>query len=185
MPNKNDSIWNDKAEQLLIAGVKLGLTASAIGRYVANGLGLSKPLTRNSIVSKVHRMGKSLADMRRTLGAERRVVKARLIACDAVAVKEKVEIASAIIQQESTQMEQAPADECDEDFPAEKKLAGVQLVDLKNNMCRWPIGDPHDEDFHFCGCQKTRGSYCEHHARLAYQSTKPRLFTIPHRRKYA
>ena len=37
-------------------------------------------------------------------------------------------------------------------------------------MCRWPIGDPGEPDFHFCG-RKKFGSlpYCEHHVRMAYQ----------------
>ncbi len=43
----------------------------------------------------------------------------------------------------------------------------VNLLDLKECMCRWPIGDPQSRDFHFCGRQKTAGSsYCEHHARI-------------------
>lgn len=37
--------------------------------------------------------------------------------------------------------------------------------------CRWPIGDPCTEDFHFCGGKVTReGSpYCDHHRQEAYQ----------------
>jgi GcrA cell cycle regulator len=46
----------------------------------------------------------------------------------------------------------------------------VVLLDLKENMCRWPIGDPQDETFHFCGHAKAPGiSYCEHHATKAFQ----------------
>jgi GcrA cell cycle regulator len=52
---------------------------------------------------------------------------------------------------------------------AAPKPLGVHLQDITENMCRWPIGDPQDENFHFCGCQKTNGAYCEHHARIAYQ----------------
>lgn len=36
--------------------------------------------------------------------------------------------------------------------------------------CRWPIGDPQHADFHFCGKDKVAGlPYCEFHARRAYQ----------------
>ncbi len=46
----------------------------------------------------------------------------------------------------------------------------IGLLDLKESMCRWPIGDPASHDFHFCGCQKQAGSsYCEHHARIAFK----------------
>ena len=51
----------------------------------------------------------------------------------------------------------------------------VDLLDLKECMCRWPVGDPQDESFHFCGRQKSHGvSYCEHHARMAYQPVQAR-----------
>jgi GcrA cell cycle regulator len=46
----------------------------------------------------------------------------------------------------------------------------VDLLDLRECMCRWPIGDPQDESFHFCGRQKAVGiSYCGHHAQVAFQ----------------
>jgi len=42
-------------------------------------------------------------------------------------------------------------------------------------MCRWPIGDPGEPEFHFCG-RKSFGSlpYCDHHARMAYQPAQAR-----------
>jgi GcrA cell cycle regulator len=55
--------------------------------------------------------------------------------------------------------------------PAER----ASILTLKEAMCHWPIGDPGEEEFHFCG-RKTSGSvpYCEHHARLAYQPVPSR-----------
>jgi GcrA cell cycle regulator len=48
---------------------------------------------------------------------------------------------------------------------------GVKLVELKERMCRWPMGDPKDENFRFCGCETVPGlPYCEHHARIAFQA---------------
>ena len=44
------------------------------------------------------------------------------------------------------------------------------ILDIKENMCRWPLGDPKDDDFHFCGKHAVDGcSYCEGHATEAYQ----------------
>jgi GcrA cell cycle regulator len=35
--------------------------------------------------------------------------------------------------------------------------------------CLWPIGDPGDADFHFCGAEPVPGKpYCEEHAARAY-----------------
>jgi len=43
------------------------------------------------------------------------------------------------------------------------------LTDLDNHTCRWPIGDPKDENFHFCGRKVKIGqTYCEEHAAIAY-----------------
>ena len=40
---------------------------------------------------------------------------------------------------------------------------------LTDRSCRWPIGDPKVDGFHFCGRTKPAGSpYCDHHAGIAY-----------------
>lgn len=45
----------------------------------------------------------------------------------------------------------------------------TSLTSLDNHTCRWPIGDPKDENFHFCGKKVRLGqTYCEEHAALAY-----------------
>ena len=55
-----------------------------------------------------------------------------------------------------------------------KKVGIVRLMDLKINTCRWPIGDPKDEDFHFCGEQTVTGKpYCLTHCQEAYLNMAP------------
>ena len=45
----------------------------------------------------------------------------------------------------------------------------IPLVKLDNHTCRWPLGDPRDDDFCFCGKRvKTGQTYCEEHAAVAY-----------------
>ena len=52
----------------------------------------------------------------------------------------------------------------------EFKGKGVKMVDLDSRACRWPNGDPQEENFNFCGCDVVPGlSYCPEHARVAYQ----------------
>ncbi|MEZ5981668.1 MAG: GcrA family cell cycle regulator [Parvularculaceae bacterium] len=47
-------------------------------------------------------------------------------------------------------------------------------------MCKWPIGDPARDDFHFCGQPTSSGkSYCAYHARLAFQPTQSRHAGAP------
>jgi GcrA cell cycle regulator len=46
---------------------------------------------------------------------------------------------------------------------------GVSLTELGNHTCRWPLGDPRDENFCFCGKRVRSGqTYCEEHAAVAY-----------------
>lgn len=45
------------------------------------------------------------------------------------------------------------------------------MVDLSHNTCRWPIGDPKEPGFHFCGRPTLPGKpYCAEHAAVAYVS---------------
>lgn len=51
---------------------------------------------------------------------------------------------------------------------------------LGQQDCRWPIGDPQREDFHFCGARQVSGRpYCELHMRAAFQPSKPRYPQAP------
>ena len=48
---------------------------------------------------------------------------------------------------------------------------GVSLMDLGSRMCRWPHGDPRDDEFGFCGAEIVAGlPYCAEHAKVAYQA---------------
>jgi GcrA cell cycle regulator len=52
------------------------------------------------------------------------------------------------------------------------------MTTLMPDDCRWPIGDPQAEGFHFCGEHKQAGHpYCQHHVRLAGTPSKPRPVT--------
>lgn len=50
----------------------------------------------------------------------------------------------------------------------------VELLALKDSMCRWPLGDPRDANFGFCGCRTGGSTYCEYHSRIAYQPVQRR-----------
>ncbi|MBL7045751.1 MAG: global cell cycle regulator GcrA-like protein [Parcubacteria group bacterium] len=50
---------------------------------------------------------------------------------------------------------------------------GATIFSLTARTCRWPIGDPRDTDFHFCGADsKTGQPYCDYHAAMAYRPPK-------------
>ena len=51
----------------------------------------------------------------------------------------------------------------------------LDMANLKPNQCRWPIGDPDSEHFHFCGEAVFVGKpYCYEHCKQAYQFTPPK-----------
>jgi GcrA cell cycle regulator len=46
----------------------------------------------------------------------------------------------------------------------------IGVLTLRDGMCRWPVGEPKQPGFGFCGHSQVPGmSYCGHHARVAYQ----------------
>ena len=50
----------------------------------------------------------------------------------------------------------------------------VTIVDLKEAMCKWPLGDPASSEFRYCGASSVSAPYCTYHAKLAYQPTQDR-----------
>jgi GcrA cell cycle regulator len=51
----------------------------------------------------------------------------------------------------------------------------LSLAQLTERTCKWPIGDPLAEDFHFCGNDSEEsGPYCTYHSRLAFQPASDR-----------
>ena len=54
----------------------------------------------------------------------------------------------------------------------------LEMANLKPNQCRWPIGDPDSENFHFCGETVFVGKpYCYEHCKQAYQFAPPKKLT--------
>ncbi len=58
------------------------------------------------------------------------------------------------------------------------------LAQLENDHCRWPFGDPREASFHFCGATRHPGSpYCEFHTKRAFVSPMVRERTAAWREK--
>ena len=46
----------------------------------------------------------------------------------------------------------------------------TSFADIRDGLCRWPLGEPEDSDFKFCGRKCAEGMiYCTEHHSLAYQ----------------
>ena len=45
----------------------------------------------------------------------------------------------------------------------------TDIIELKAHRCRWPFGNPDEEDFYFCGKAVIPGKpYCKEHSDIAY-----------------
>lgn len=145
------SNWNEGAVQLLRTLWADGLSATEISRKLKDtGLVVS----RNSVIGKVHRLG--LAGRATPSRPAKRPVRA------------------ARPRQTPRKLLRVVADEPPPIIPdlaplvlENGKPAGV--FDLTDSMCKFPIGDPSEADFAFCGRESSHGPYCKDHARLAYQ----------------
>ncbi|SEA15568.1 GcrA family cell cycle regulator [Rubrimonas cliftonensis] len=57
----------------------------------------------------------------------------------------------------------------------EKTARRVTLMDLTERVCKWPIGDPTDPAFRFCGLPAQQGKpYCAAHVAVAFQPMSSR-----------
>lgn len=156
--------WNDERVELLKKLWSEGLSASQI----ASRLGA---VTRNAVIGKVHRLGLSGRATTSRMKSHRprpraqpvkRLVKPRFTNVGNTALQR--------IYQADVEPYVPPAEELEIPL-AERK----SIQTLLENHCRWPIGDPQEPDFHFCGKNKVTGlPYCEFHARRAFQPPQPR-----------
>ncbi len=160
--------WTDEMVDQLRAMWVEGLTTGEIGKR----LGVSK----NSIVGKVHRLGLSGRpspikkkeendSIAATTETPAKPVKEKTVAKEPKATKPKPE--KTVVPADAPAEKAAEKAEC---HPKPHSHNGkTMLTDLDNHTCRWPLGDPKDENFHFCGRKVRIGqTYCDEHANIAY-----------------
>ena len=99
---------------------------------------------------------------------EKKTVKKTETAKKAAAVKEAVKVA------EKTK---TSAKDTAKSLAVHQRIIqhSLEMANLKPNQCRWPIGDPDSENFHFCGETVFVGKpYCYEHCKQAYQFAPPK-----------
>ncbi len=52
----------------------------------------------------------------------------------------------------------------------------VNIVDLKDHMCKWPLGDPKQPGFSYCGLYSGDRAYCPTHCAMAYNPEHSRAW---------
>lgn len=160
-------IWTPERVQKLIELWTAGRSASEVSRAFG-GI-----VSRSAVIGKVHRLGiqrgaKTRHSPRsgnprvpRTQGPKTFI--ARSLGSP-VAVWAKGRFPAQI----TVDVDIAPT-VVDEPAPIEQRKT---IATLTNACCRWPVGEPSDPEFHFCGATRIPGlPYCEPHAKRAYTPT--------------
>ena len=81
-------------------------------------------------------------------------------------------LAPQFVTEAEPEAEQAPMPSEDVVIPFSER---VTIMELREYMCRWPMGDPTSPDFRFCGARSQTGlPYCSYHSRIAYQPAADR-----------
>ncbi|WP_375460965.1 GcrA family cell cycle regulator [uncultured Enterovirga sp.] len=162
--------WTDSRVELLGKLWGEGLSASQIAALLGGGV------TRNAVIGKVHRLG--LSGRGKTgQPAAARPARPRSPASP----MPLADVAAGV--ETGVNDGPAPAEPVREIAPAVVRLPEpmipvserVSILDLRDSMCRWPLGDPSSPDFGFCGARATTGvPYCDAHCRIAYQPAAER-----------
>lgn len=161
--------WTDERVEMLKTLWAEGLSASQIAAQLGG-------VSRNAVIGKVHRL--KLSSRGRATSSQPRQKKASRVGSAGRSPGRggpggrsvnTVIGATALQQQFATDAvaETVIKPAADVVVPISKKLS---LIELTEKTCKWPIGDPLSEDFHFCGndvCED--GPYCSYHSSLAFQ----------------
>ena len=157
--------WTDERVELLKKLWAEGLSASQIAGRLGG-------VTRNAVIGKVHRLGLSgrVTSSRSSSPRPRRTHVPRQHRTPSLLFSTRGNVALKPHYEAELDAEPAPLEELV--IPLNERAS---ILTLKEAMCHWPIGDPGEPGFHFCG-RKTCGQlpYCEHHARMAYQPVQMR-----------
>ena len=162
--------WTDERVELLKKLWADGLSASQIAAQLGG-------VTRNAVIGKVHRL--NLSGRAKPAAAQARPRKTRqaTVSSSRPAQRTMPIVGNTALKVQPTT---APAPRrVQAQVPLENLVVpislNVSLMALNDQMCKWPIGDPGAENFHFCGHRSFNSlPYCEYHSRLAYQPVNDR-----------
>ena len=169
--------WTDERVDTLKRLWTEGLSASQIAKQLGG-------VSRNAVIGKVHRLGLEGRAAKTAKPAEE---VAPAPAASSAATSEAANVSP--IRPAEPEVA-APAAEPTVEPPRADNDAGeadpendivvpvprrLKLVQLTERTCKWPIGDPMHDDFHFCGHEAEEGRpYCEYHSSLAFQPASER-----------
>ena len=160
--------WTDERVEVLARLWGDGLSASQIAAQLGG-------VTRNAVIGKVHRLGLSGRNKAAPPPQAQKLRKPARPLGLAPVPQGPTPVASPGASQPAAVMEaRTPQPDMAEEvvIPFSDR---VTIMELRESMCRWPLGDPTTPEFRFCGQRSPAGvPYCAHHARVAYQPAADR-----------
>lgn len=161
--------WTEERVTVLKKLWAEGHSASQIAKQLGG-------VTRNAVIGKVHRLGLSgRATPSRPVKRPPRLArpKPRIMPDGTVKTPTPAEPARPAAKAPAA----APVErEVMAPLPPLKLADGdaATILTLRDSMCKWPIGDPADPKFAFCGRKADCGPYCDEHAKVAFQPARKR-----------
>ena len=153
--------WTDERVELLR---RLWIENFSASRIAAELGGVS----RSAVIGKIHRLGLSGRDQ--PASSLKRRCEPRLPRSERRPWR-PASIGNTALKTEPEMLEMPDTQPFPTVVPVAKRLTVEKLTE---HTCKWPIGDPRTEDFHFCGHDSLKvAPYCLYHARLAYRSSDP------------
>jgi GcrA cell cycle regulator len=150
--------WTDERVELLKKLWSDGLSASQIAAELGG-------ITRNAVIGKVHRLGLS-GRAKSGSGTSPRPRKPRSASHMLRIGRASIRGNTALAHAYDFELETEP-ELIDNIIPIGQRRT---ILELNEQTCRWPVGDPGSSDFFFCGGSAITGlPYCAYHARVAYQ----------------
>ena len=148
--------WTDERVEQLKQHWMEGKSASQIANLLGHGL------TRNAVIGKVHRLGLAgRAKSPSSAGSHPRQTAShapRRHAAPRPAVAQRmVRGATALAIAPQALAESEP--ETFESVVLPMSLR-VTIIELREAMCKWPLGDPASPEFRYCGSPAATGPYC-------------------------
>lgn len=161
--------WTDERVELLRKLWLEGFSASKIAAELANGI------SRNAVIGKVHRLGLSGRVKAPTQSQPRQRSKPAQSPHRSATPRSS----GPMVRGNNALAYAHNRFEAPQPQPVEEVVVPicerVTITELRESMCRWPLGDPVAPEFRYCGAKSPPGdSYCTYHARLAYQPAQDR-----------
>jgi GcrA cell cycle regulator len=160
--------WTDERLELLKKLWSEGLSASQIAAEIGGGM------TRNAVLGKSHRLGLVRNTSSGTSAPRSRKESPAPGKIPTPRPSVRHGLTPMISTASQPPNEQAGTASLPEEITSPPQ-EGLTIMDLREGMCRWPLGDPTRPEFRYCGAHAIAGlPYCSHHAQIAYLPTAER-----------